>query len=444
MGFSKAKRCTRRDFLRLGVAAAAAGPFFTFPERIRAKTRTLRIAKWAHFVPGYDAWFEETAKEWGRQQETDVQVDVVPVEQVWATAQSEAREGAGHDIFIFPWPPAEFQKSAIDHTEIYERVSMQYGSIPQIAYKSTFNPRTKHHFAFADFWVPSPLHYFQDFWAEANMPIGPVHYGSMRSGGGRIRSKLGVPCGLALTPTLEGSVTSNTLFYAFRGQILDLAGAVTINANAFTVEALKYVKALNQDAGCPEELSWPSKGNVRAMLARKSSCTSNAISLARAAEKENPEIAKQIRLQPPLLGPYGVTAFPHVTNCSVIWQSAKNQEGAKDFLVHLIDNSKTAYEKSLGCNFPTYPKTIPNLVVRLEKDAVADPPDRYAQLIDALHWTPNLGAPGFATPAWMETFNSFVIPKMFGSFVKGEMSAEEAARFAESEVKRIAEKWKGV
>jgi len=29
------------------------------------------------------------------------------------------------------------------------------------------------------------------------MPLGPVHYGSLRSGGRTIREQLGVPCGLA-------------------------------------------------------------------------------------------------------------------------------------------------------------------------------------------------------------------------------------------------------
>jgi multiple sugar transport system substrate-binding protein len=178
------------------------------------------------------------------------------------------------------------------------------------------------------------------------------------------------------------------------------------------------------------------------MLARKTSCTSNSISLLRAAESQTPEVAREMRLQPPLLGPYGVTAFPHATNCSVIWKFAKNQTIAKQFLVDLIGTSRVGYEKSLGCNFPVYPKTLPNLIVRLENDPHADPPHKYGHLKDALHWTPNLGAPGFATPVWMETFNRSVIPRMLASFVKGKLTAEDAARAAEAEVKRIAERWK--
>ena len=439
---SKGKKLSRRQFLRLAATATAVGPFFTFPDRALASQKTLTIAKWAHFLPSYDTWFESVfAQTWGKQHDIKVIVDHIPAEQIGARATAEVAARKGHDLFMFPWPPAEFQKHAVDHTEIYQSVAAKHGSIPLIAYKSTFNLKTKEHFAFADSWIPSPLHYFQDCWSEANMPLGPVHYGSLRTGGQRVRTKLGIPCGLALTSTLEGNITLHTILYAFRGQILDQDGNVTINENAFTMDALKFVKALNQDAGTPDLLTWGPADNVRAMLARKTSCTTNAISLLRTAEKENPELAGKIRLQPPLLGPYGVTAFPHATNCSVVWKFAKNQEGAKLFLSDLVDKSDVIYEKSLGCNFPTYAKTVPNLIVRLEHDSQGSPPSKYKELKDALHWTPNLGAPGFANPVWMEVFNTSVVPRMFASVVRGDLSAADAARAAETEVKRISQKW---
>jgi multiple sugar transport system substrate-binding protein len=433
---------SRRDFIRLAAVAAASGPFFSFPQRALASQKTLRIAKWAHFLPEYDTWFEsEMARQWGEKNDTKVIVDHIPVERIHADATAEVTAGKGHDLFMFPWPPAEFLRHAIDHTEIYQNVSFKYGSIPQISYKSTFSLKTKTHFAFADFWVPSPMHYFQDSWAEVGMPLGPGTYDSLYSGGQRIRAKLGLPCGLALAPTLEGNISLHTLLYAFRAQVLDADGSVALGKNSFTTNALNYAKSLTQDAGTPEEFAWGPSGNVRAMLARKVSCTTNAISLLRTAEKEDPALAKKIRLQPPLLGPYGVTAFPHATNCSSVWNFAENKEGAKQFLVDLIDSSKTGYEKSLSCNFPAYPKTLPNLVVRLDKDSQPGSPHKYNQLKDALHWTPNLGAPWIANPAWMEVFNSFVIPRMFANVVQGNMSAPDAAAAARKEVTAIVEKW---
>jgi multiple sugar transport system substrate-binding protein len=437
------KTLSRREVVRLTAAAAAVAPFVALHDRALASQKTLKIAKWAHLVPAYDDWFENVlAVEWGRQHDTKVIVDHIPVESIHGIAEAEVAAGSGHDVVVFPWPPAEFQRHVIDHAEIYQSVSLKFGSIDRLAHRSTFDPRTRRYFAFADCWIPTPLHYFEDCWREVGMPLGPIHYGSLRSGGRELRSKLGLPCGLALAPSLESNVTWHTLLYAFRSSVINAAGEVTIGRNARTVEALKYAKALYEEAGTPDQLGWGPSGNVQAMMARKTSCTMGGIALLRAAEKQNPELAGRIRLSPPLLGSAGALAFPHVTNCSVVWTFADNQDGAKQFLSDLVQNSRTAYDKSEGCNFPIYQQTVPDLIVRLENDPEGKPPYKYKDLRDALYWTRNLGFPGYANPVGMEAFNRFVVPRMFISVIRGELSPEDAAHAAEAEVLRIADRWK--
>jgi hypothetical protein len=110
----------------------------------------------------------------------------------------------------------------------------------------------------------------------------------------------------------------------------------------------------------------------------------------------------------------------------------------------MISQSRAIYEKSKGCNFPIFQKTVPDLIVRLSKDSEADPAWKYQTLKDALYWSRHLGYPGFTTPAAMDVFNSFVIPRMFLSVVKGEHSPGDAALAAQAQVKRIVEKWKQV
>jgi len=437
-------KTSRRDFLRLAAGSAAFGPFFVFPERALASQKTLKIAKWAHFLPEFDSWFEASvAREWGKKNDTKVILDSIPVEQVYARASAEVKAGKGHDVFIFPWPPAEFQQHVIDHAEIVQQVASKHGSIEWMAHRSSVNMKTRKYFAFADSWIPAPFLYFTDYWSEVNLSLGPVHYDGLRSGGKRLREKLGIPCGLALAPTLESNITLQTLLYGFTSGVFDEAGKVIIR-NARTFVALQYVKDLFQGAGTPEQLTWGPSGNVKAMLARKTSCTINAISLLRAAEKQDPEVAKKIMVTPPLKGSNTIVAVPHVTNCSVVWNFAQNQEGAKQFLADLIDNSKNIYEQSQGCNFPFYQKTLPDLIVRLSNDPHADPSWKYQMLKDAGHWTHYLGVPGYPTPAFMEVFNTFVIPRMFLSVVKGERSPADAMDAAAAEVQRIADKWKQV
>jgi len=225
--------------------------------------------------------------------------------------------------------------------------------------------------------------------------------------------------------------------------MLDAPGNVLFNKNAFAAKTLEYIQALCRDAGTPDQLTWGSGGSVQAMVGHKASSAINAISLLRTAEKQNQDVARRLWIQPPLLGTsgMGVTALPHVTNCSVVWNFTKNQMGASQFLADMVDGSRTGYEKSLGCNFPIYPKTVPDIIVRLTKDPQADPPTKYTALKDALHWTPNLGVPGYATPAYMEIFTTSLIPKMVARVVNGQQSAEDAAKAGAAEMQRIVDKW---
>jgi multiple sugar transport system substrate-binding protein len=440
----KGKRVSRRNFIKLAAGVAAAGPFFVFTPNAFASEKTLKVAKWAHFLPEFDDWFiNQVAADWGKQNQTKVTVDLIPVEEVRDHAFAEVKAGTGHDVFIFPWPPAEYQQHVIDHAAIYQMVAPKYGAIQQLASRSTFNFKTKKYFAFADFWMPSPLHFFVDYWAPAGMTMGPVHYGNLLTGAKAIRDKLGIPCGLAFSPTLEGNVTTHTILYSHRAYIVDRAGNLVFNKNVFGAKAVAYMQALCQQAGTPEQLTWGSGGNVRALLSRKASASINAISALRAAEKRDDDVARRLWIVPPLIGTagMGVTALPHVTNCSAVWNFAQNQDGAKQFLAALIDSSRVGYDKSRGCNFPIYPKTVPDLIVRLSKDPQASPPGKYIQLKDALHWTPNLGVPGLATPAFMEIFTTSVVPRMVARAIKGEQSPEQAAATGAAEMQKIIDKW---
>jgi multiple sugar transport system substrate-binding protein len=440
-----ARTTSRRDFLRLAAGAAAVGPFFLFSPHALASPKPLKIAKWAHFLPEFDDWFVNVmAKEWGKKNNAKVTVDLIPVEEIRDRAFAEVKAGKGHDIFIFPWSPAEFYQHVIDHAGIYQTVASKVGAIQTLAFRSTRHLAAKKYFAFADYWMPSPLHYFVDYWGQIGMPFGPVHYAGLLSGGRMIRDKFGVPSGMAFSPTLEGNVTLHTILYARRAFILDSAGNVMFNKRAFSVSALEYIHAIVRDSGTPEQLTWGSGGSARAMIGHKGSIAINAISLVRTAEKESPDVGKQLWLVPPLKGTsgMGITALPHVTNCSVVWNFSQNQPGASKFIADLVDSSRTGYEKSRGCNFPIFPKTVPDIVVRLQKDPQGGPFEKYMALKDALHWTPNLGAPGITSPAYMEIFNTSLVPKMVAQVVSGQKSAQDAVAAGSQEMQRIVDKWK--
>ena len=68
-------------------------------------------------------------------------------------------------------------------------------------------------------------------------------------------------------------------------------------------------------------------------------------------------------------------------------------------------------------------------------------PDRYALLAEADRWSALPGHPGYVTPAVDETLQRGVIPAMFARAARGEQSPEASVRAAEVEMRRIFARW---
>jgi multiple sugar transport system substrate-binding protein len=436
---------SRREFLRratsLAGLAACSGPFFLFPDRAEAGRKKLRILQWKHFVPGYDKWFDEVlAKAWEEQHDTKVIVDHVDVEKLRYHAAAEAALRKGHDLVMFLSPPAAFEKDVIDHREIYRTLRHHWGEAIELAHKSTLNPRTKKYFAFSDSYLPAPFACLRDPWVGAGLPFGPFDYDTLRSVGRMIRNSSGVPCGFGLAQELSSNIALHAVLWSFGGAVQNEHGQIAIDSKS-TVESLKYVKALYEEAEGPEVLTWKLSANAKALLSGVVSCTLNSISVGREAERKEPQKSGRIMFCPALRAGSGSLAPPHITQCYAVWDFAENKEGAKQFLIDLVGKSMQVFQASEFCNFPCFPKTVPDLLNQLSSDRRAVPQGKYLALRDTLLWTKNVGHPGYATAAIDETFNSFVIPRMFAKVAKGEIGPEEAAAEAEREIKLIFSKW---
>jgi multiple sugar transport system substrate-binding protein len=436
-------RIGRREFVKqAGTAALAAGVAGLVPGSARAQGKTLRIVQWSHFVPGYDKWFDGTfCKEWGQKNNTQVVVDHISIGEINARAAAEVSAQSGHDLFMFLSPPAAYEKQVIDHAEIYQQVEKKWGKAIDLGVKSTLNPKTKKYFAFSDSYVPDPGNYRQDLWSQVGYPSGPDTWDDVRKGAKAIKEKFGNPCGIGLSQELDTNMAMRALMWSFGASEQDENGRVVINSPA-TIEALKFMRALQKEAQTNEVFTWDPSSNNRGILAGKLSFVANAISVTRTAEKDNPEMSKKIQIVPAPKGPVRRMAAEHVMDCYVIWKFAANVEGAKKFLVDYIDAFASAFKASEFYNFPCFPKTVPDLAQQLQNDPKAQPPDKYKVLGNVLDWATNVGYPGYATAAIDEVFNTFVIPTMFAKVARDELSPEDAARAAEKELKRIFDKWK--
>ncbi len=430
------RKLTRRKFVA-GMTSA-----FLFPRRALAQQKKLKIVQWSHFVPGYDKWFDNIfTKQWGAKHDTNVVVDHITTTEIPARAAAEVAAKKGHDLFMFVSPPAAYEQQVIDHREIYQEVRRKHGKAIELAVRSTFNPKTKKYFAFSDSYVPDPGNYRKDLWSQVGFPHGPDTYDDLLAGGRRIKQKFGNPVGIGLSQEVDTNMALRAILWSFGGAEQDEAGRVTLYSKQ-TVDAVKFVRDLYKQCETPEVFSWDPSSNNRGILSGKLSFVMNAISVTRSAEKENPEMSRQIQLTPALKGPVRRIAAEHVMDCYVIWEFAENKEGAKQFLADFIDSFSAAFNASEFYNFPCFPSTVPDLQKRLANDPKAAPPDKYKVLSDVLNWATNIGYPGYATAAIDEVFNTFVLPTMFAKAARDEMTPDAAVRTAERELKRIFDKWK--
>ncbi len=431
---------SRREFVQAAGTVAAGS--LIFPVAGRAQQKTLKICQWSHFVPGYDKWFDGVfCKEWGAKHNTQVIVDHIAIGEINARAAAEVAAKKGHDLFMFLSPPAAYEQQVIDHGEIYQEVERKWGKTHDLGHKSTYNPKTKKHFAFSDSFVPDPPNYRKDLWSQVGYPNGPDTWEDVHKGAKAIKDKLGNPNGIGLSQELDTNMAMRALLWAFGGAEQNEAGVVTINSKN-TVEAVKFMRSLYKDTETAEVFTWDPSSNNRAILSGKASFVLNAISVTRAAEKDNPEMSKQIQLTPALKGPVRRIACEHVMDCYVIWKFAENITGAKQFLADYMDDFAEAFKASEFYNFPCFAGTVKNLEQLIANDPKAVPPDKYKVLGGSLQTATNVGYPGYASAAIDEVFNTFVLPTMFAKAARDEMKPEEAVAAAEKEIKRIFDKWK--
>jgi multiple sugar transport system substrate-binding protein len=433
---------SRRKFIRaVGAAglAASVGPFI-IPRPARA-AKTLKILQWSHFVPAYDKWFDgQYTKEWGKKNDTEVIVDHVGVAAINSRAAAEVGAQQGHDLFMFLWPAPAYEEQVIDHREIYEEVSRKHGKPIDLAVKSTFNPKTKKYYGFSDSFVPDPVNYRIDLFGEHGMAGGPKTWDDVRKVGGAIKKKSNIPVGVGLSAEIDTAMALRTILYSYGGSVQDAKGNVVLGGKN-TIEAVKFVKALYQEAMTPEVMAWDASSNNRAMISGQVSLVLNAISITREAENKKLPISDQIGLTKALKGPVRAIGLEHVMDCYVIWKFSENKEGAKKFLVDYIDNFLEGFNASQYYNFPCFSKTVPNLAKMLADDP-NKPVGKYKVLDDVLDWATNVGYPGYANAAIDEIFGTWVLNTMFAKAAAGAMSPEDAVKEATKKCQQIFAKWR--
>ena len=356
-----------------------------------------------------------------------------------AVAELKARKG--HDLFVFPYPKPAFELHVIDHREVYDECRSRYGKPVDLAVKSTYNPKTNRYFGFAPSFVPLAVNYRKDLWESAG--VHPDTWDNIRVGGTRIKQKHGIPFWLFLGQRMLFAPPVLSLMDAFGASIQDDMGNVVL-ASKETIEAVRFVKALYDEAMTYESISWQDVTcdfHDELILSGKISFLTSSLSPIRTAEVLDPEMSKKIQLAKALKGPVRRVGHCHVP-AFVIWEFAENIESAKKFLVDYVGHSREAFLAGKFRDHPCFPDTVPDLSEFLAHDPRAHPPDKYKILDDTLAWTTHLGYPGYASAAIEEIVSRRVIQTMLVQAALGITSPEDAVKDADAQCRRIFDQWR--
>lgn len=459
-------KATRREFIRAtgaGALAVGLGANIILPGRVRA-AKTLKILQWKHFVPRYDnEWFDRFATQWGEANGVTVTVDHIPLSQIGARASAElAGVAKGHDLIEWVSPPAHYEPSVWDLTDVNQEAERRFGQQLPLCKRSSFNPKTNKYYGFCHGWTIDPGDYRQSLWAKASKRQGPETWDDLITVGGEIKRKQGVPLGIGLAQEIDSNMAARALLWSYDTGVQDADENVIIN-NDRTMAAVRFMAQLYQGSMSPEVFAWEAASNNRALIAGSASYILNSVSAYRSAQKTQPEIAKDVFFVPALTGPRGTRwASGHVIYTYIIPNRSKNAETAKEFLLALVANYDQAMYFSELYNSPAFFDTAVPAGPRgyagvrgaqrlrdlhaawFEHDPFALPgeaPDKLSVLKSAMEWSTAVGHPGPASPAIGEVFGTFVVPNMMANAARG-MKPEVAVAQAETLTKAIFQKWR--
>jgi multiple sugar transport system substrate-binding protein len=404
---------------------------------------TLRILQWSHFVPAYDTWFDsQYIKAWGQANDTEVKVDHVSVPEIPTRAAAEVAAQSGHDLFQFLSPPSAFEDNVIALNDIVKEVTRKVGKMTKVALKSSYNPRTKKYFGFPDNYVPDPVHYRRDLWAQIGR--APNSWEDIRIAAPRLKA-MGHPVGIGMSNELDSNMALIALMQCYGGFIQNADHRVTINSKG-TREALRVMRDIYKRGMTSEVFAWTVASNNNSYIAGRLSLALNAISIARTLENSNSPLSDKTWIAPIPRGGVRRLGLEHVMGVYVIWKFAQNKRMAKKFLVDMQTRYGPHFQNSGFYNFPGWSGGVKGGFKSIRRATANDkhrPLGKYTILTTiAEKYTTNVGHPGYSNAAIDEVFNKFLIPQMFAEVAQDKMTPDQAVRAAEREIKAIFAKWR--
>jgi multiple sugar transport system substrate-binding protein len=399
----------------------------------------LKILMWSHFVPEYDTWFDKFATDWGNANGVKVRVDHIPHLQLPARHASEIAAQAGHDVVQFNHSVGGGANLYFKHLEslddIVAKLGTEKGGWSDFAKKASYVDGKW--MTMPDFFIRFPILYREDLWGEIGMPKGPDTWDDLRVAGGKLKAK-GNPGGFGFANHADSNASLHGLMWSHGAKTVQEDGkTVAVNTPEMR-EALRFGKALFDEALTPDVLAWDDSSNNTLLASGKGSWIHNPISASLSIKRDkNLDLYNKIGIAPTPKGPVDRKVFIPV-NTFGIWKFASNKNAARAFLTEYGAKWMDGYKVALSYDEPMLKGWVDEGFAFVP--TIDDP--KISKLTDFTQFGAINGYPGPPTAAAEEVFQSYVIPQTFAKVAKG-TSIDDAVKDMESAIKKIYEKYAG-
>jgi multiple sugar transport system substrate-binding protein len=411
-------------------ATATQGPAASSGQKMQ-----LRILQWSHFVPAWDKWYDQFAKDWGAKNNVDVSVDHMPTAEMPARLAAEVAAKAGHDLIEMNGQILTYRYTdqMADVGDIVDYAVKKWGEVEPIG-KKLGNIGGK--------WVGVPHYYIMitpfvrtDLFQEAGYDWQKVEtWDQYREVGAKLKANKHA-AGLAISHCNDANHNWRAIMWCFgASEVAEDGKTVTIDTPEMR-EFLKFAKAFYTEANTPEVFAWDDASDNRWLASGVGGYIHDALSSYRSIEGQNKELFEKLAIAHVVKGPKAQIAMPD-SNIFSIWNFApkQNQEAAKAFLKYLFDNYKEDFVQSTGYNMPMYANLFQKPMPILGEDPHLQIVQDYrGSLLDTF------GHPGPPTTEATLVLNNYIIPDMVGIAVRGatEDSVGDAINWAKDQLSRI-------
>lgn len=442
MSRETAASISRRQFMRragwaTGLATAGLGIEGILAARkapAYAPGTSIHFLLWKNFSPPADAEILRQGAEWGKQNNVTVKIEQINANDLPARAVAAMESKQGPDIlqFLNNWQN-QYAEGLVDVTDVCMALEAKHGGF--IEYAKAHASLGGRFNAVPHTITPIIFVVRKSYLKAAGTEQWPKTWDELRREGKKWKAAER-PIGQSLGHTWGDPVAfAYPYLWSFGAIERNDKGRVMIGSKQ-TLDALKFFKALWDDAMDPAGVAWDDSSNNRVFLNGSIAATSNAASIYLTAsnqvvldEKGDP-LVNDIMHAPYPAGPAGVFHY-HPTQQLAIPKYSKNVEAAKDLIRWLME--KEQLSKYLRRSQAYQGAALKSYL----KDQMWDMFPALRPFRDSLLQGQHVGWKGPADAGAARVVLNYTLIDILAHVATGKMTPEDSLKWGETQLKAI-------